>query len=164
MEYGGEKVSGMRQETKEKYEEIYKLYLAGKSKKEISIESHCAYSTIDRAMREHGVIFSRENFAKHKDEILAMYKSGRTYQEIAEATGLNESTISRNLRYILFAKDKEEHRRRRDKKERAQEAFRAAAEQEEEEIVPRQYAKNWRRERQIVANGKVYTDITDWFM
>lgn len=156
----------MRQETKERYEEIYKLYLAGKSKKEIAEDHHYAYSTIDRAMREHGVTFSRDNFAEHKDEILAMYKSGRTYQEIAEATGLNESTISRNLRHMLRTKDKEEHRRRRDKKERAREVFRAraAAEQEEEEIVPRQYAKDWRRERQIVANGKVYTDITDWFM
>lgn len=157
-------MSGMRPETKERYEEIYKLYLSGKSKKEIAEDHHCAYSTIDRAMRVHGVTFSHGSFADHKDEILAMYKSGRTYQEIAEATGLNESTISRNLRYMLFTKDKEEHRQKRDKKERAPEVFRAAAEREEEEIVPRVYAKDWRQERHIVINGKKYTDITDWFM
>lgn len=157
-------MSGMRPETRERYEKIYKLYLSGKSKKEIAEDYHYAYSTIDRAMREHGVTFSHGNFAEHKDEIIAMYKSGRTYQEIAEVTGLNESTISRNLRHMMFKKDKEEHRQKRDKKERAQEVFRAAAGQEEEEIVPRQYAKDWRRERHIMIDGKMYTDITDWFM
>lgn len=109
-------MSGMRPETRERYEKIYKLYLSGKSKKEIAEGYHYAYSTIDRAMREHGVTFSHGSFAEHRDEILKMYKNGGTYQEIAEATGLNESTISRNLRHMLLKKDKEEHRHRRDKK------------------------------------------------
>lgn len=150
-------MSGMRKGTKEKYEEIYRLYLAGKSKKEISLESHCAYSTIDRALREHGATLSRGTFEEKKEEILEMYGSGMTYQEIAEETGLNQSTISRHLRYM-------ERGRASKRKKRQAEIHRETAEPPEEELEPKQYAKDWRQEREIVVNGKKYVDITDWFI
>lgn len=162
MEYGGRKMSGMRQETRERYAEIYRLYLSGKSKKELSIECCCGYSTIDRALREYGGTYGRASFAERKEEILSMYHSGMTYSEIAEKTGFNESTVSRNLRYMVSAADKDRHRR--SKKKYKEQVFRAASGEEEPEIIPRRYAEERRQVRKIVIGGKCYQDITDWFM
>lgn len=157
-------MSGMRKETKERYTEIYQMYLDGKGRDEICEEANCSYSTIDRVMRQYGATFRHGSFADNKDKILGMYKDGRTYRDIAEETGLDETTICRNLRCILSEEDRAEHKGGKVHKKRKEETFRAEAEQEEEYPWPKQYAKDTRRARHIEIRGKWYIDITDWFM
>ena len=88
-----------------------------------------------------------------------MRRSGMTYQEIAEKTGLSESTISRNLRHMSIKQDKSGRR-----KERKQEIFRARTEDLEEDLKPERYADDTKQIRHIEVKGKQYQDVSDWFM
>ena len=136
-------MSGMRKETEEKYTEICRLVWAGKKLDEIAEEVHCSRATVDRAISEYGNIPKRDNFESHKEEAIKMFNEGKTYQEIADATGLFLTTIRRNFAQLGF------RRRNRKRVEKMPER------EEELEIFPLQYTQNnIRRAERIEIRGK----------
>ncbi len=152
-------MSGMRRETEQRYEKIAELFKQGKSRREICEELHYTRQTIDRVVRLYGLAPEQGTFEEHREEIIGMRRSGMTYQEIAEKTGLSESTISRNLRHMSIKQDKSGRR-----KERKQEIFRARTEDLEEDLKPERYADDTKQIRHIEVKGKQYQDVSDWFM
>lgn len=149
-------MSGMQKKTEEKYEEICRLFCGGMKIDEIAEKMHCGRSTVDRAIAlygsVHGHIPKKNVFADHKEEAVELFNRGKTYQEIADATGLFASTIRQN-----FAKMGLCRRRRRKTEE-------TVPEHEEPEIIPLQYADNTRKAEKIVIRGKTYTDVSAWYM
>ena len=146
-------MSGMRKETEKKYKEICRLFWAGKSLDEIAEEEHCSRATVDRAISTYGNIPKRDNFENHKEEAIEMFKAGKTYQEIADETGLFLSTIRRNFAEMGL-------RRRRGRR------IKEMPEREKEpEIFPLQYTQNnIRRAERIVIRGKIYLDVSAWYL
>lgn len=142
----------MRNQTEEKYKEICRLFWSGIKIDEIVEKVHCCRSTVDRAISLYGKIPKRDAFADHKEETVEMFDRGKTYQEIADETGLSLSTIRRN-----FAKMGLRRRRSRGMAETSQE-------QEEPEIIPLQYADNKKRAERVVIRGKAYLDVSAWYM
>lgn len=149
-------MSGMQKKTEEKYKEICLLFAEGMKIDEIAEEMHCGRSTVDRAIAlygsTHGHISKREIFADHKEEAVELFNRGKTYQEIADETGLSVSAIRQNFVKMGLS------RRRRRKTEKT------VPEHEEPEIIPLQYADNTRKAEEIVIRGKTYTDVSAWYM
>lgn len=77
-------MSGMRKETKERYTEVYHMYLDGKSRDEIREEANCSYSTIDRAMRQFGATFDNSNFAEDKSGKVHKKRKEEAFRAAAE--------------------------------------------------------------------------------
>lgn len=152
-------MSGMRKGTRQRYDDIAELFRQGKSRREISETLHYTKQTVDRVIRQYGLAPKQETFEAHKEEIIEMRKSGMTYQEIADATGLSMSTVSRNMQYMDIECDKSG----RGQKERKPEIVRVTAERHEN-VRPEQYAKDTRQIRHIEVQGKSYQDVTDFFM
>lgn len=155
----------MRKETEEKYKKICELRKAGKSRKEIVEELCCSTSTIDVAIRAFGENTKRDSFENHEEEILQMWRDGETLGKIAEKTGINITTINRNLlsmgmrrrRGWKTAPEKQAPRRAMAHREQAEQI-------EEPEVSPRQYADNTRRSKTVVIRGKTYQDVSAWYM
>lgn len=153
-------MSGMRGETRKKYDRIARLFQEGMSRKEISLSLYVSVQTVERAIRLYGLGKEIHTFEEYREEIIEMYRQGMTHQEIAEETGLSQSTVSRNLRYMGIKRDKT----RRRQKERKQEIFRAVAESKEEKPRPEQYARDTRQAKTVEIRGKRYQDVSDWYM
>ncbi len=150
-------MSGMQKKTEEeKYEEICRFFCGGMKIDEIAEKMHCGRSTVDRAIAlygsAHGHIPKREVFADHGEEAVELFNGGKTYQEIADETGLSASAVRQNLAKMGLC------RRRRRKTEET------VPEHEEPGIIPLQYADNTRKAEKIVIRGKTYADVSAWYM
>ncbi len=145
-------MSGMRKKTEEKYKEICRLFWEGMKIDEIAEKTHCSRSTVDRAISSCGHIPKRNVFADHKEAAVELFNRGKTYQEIADETGLFMSTVMRNFAKMGLCR---KQRRKTDE---------TAPEHEEPEIIPLQYADNTKKAEKIVIRGKVYRDVSAWYM
>ncbi len=155
----------MRKETEEKYKKICELRKAGKSRKEIVEELCCSTSTIDVAIRAFGEDTKRDSFGNHETEILQMWRDGETLGKIAEKTGINITTINRNLLSMGLRRRRGWKPVREKQAPRRAMAHREQAEQIEElEVSPRQYADNTKRSKTVVIRGKTYQDVSAWYM
>ena len=152
-------MSGMRGETRKKYDRIARLFQEGMSRKEISLSLYVSVQTVERVIRMYGLGKEIHTFEEYREEIIEMYRQGMTHQEIAEETGLSQSTVSRNLRYMDIKRDKT-----RRPQERNQDIFRAVAESQEEQPRPEQYVRDTRQAKTVEIRGKRYQDVSDWYM
>lgn len=157
---------GMQGKTDKKTEEICRLSREGKSRKQIAEEMYCSMSTVDRALHLYGDIPVRDNFEDHKEEIMEMYQAGETLKMIAEKTGISVSTINRHLldmgmrRGSGWKPGHEKQAQRKPMNHREQ----RDCDEESEILTPRRYADNRRRSVTVVIHGKVYQDVSAWYM
>lgn len=149
-----------------KIKEICRLSREGKTRKQIAEEMYCSISTVDRALHLYGDIPVRDNFEDHREKIVEMYQAGETLKRIAEETGISVSTINRHLLNMGLYRGKGwkpgqaqwaqrkpvSHREQRERKE------------ESEILTPRRYVDNTKRSVTVVIRGKVYQDVSAWYM
>lgn len=156
----------MRKKNIARNEEICRLYRAGRTREQIAEEAYCSISTVDRVLRLSGDIKQRDSFEDHKETVMELYRAGSAQKEIAEKTGLSEQTISRNLRQMGMKRGKgwkaEPGKRgprlpisHRERREYAGEL---------ELPIPRQYADNTKRAAKVEIRGKIYWDVSAWYM
>lgn len=122
-------------------------------------------STIDIAIRLFGEETRRDSFENHEAVILQMWRAGETLEKIAKETGISITTINRHLlakgmcRGSGWKPGQEKREPRKPMVHREQvECI------EGPELTPRQYADNTKRAEKVVIRGKVYQDVSAWYM
>lgn len=154
----------MRKETEKMIKDICRLFREGKTRGQIAEEMHCSMSTVDRALHRYGDIPARDSFEDHREEIIEMYRAGETQKKIAEKTGVSKSTISRNLVRMGLCRGKGWKAGKGKQGQRNHMIHREQAECNEPELIPRQYADNIKRSEKVVIRGKIYQDVSAWYM
>ena len=155
----------MKRET-EKIEKICRLYKEGKTRKQIAEEMNYSVSAIDRALHLYGDIPVRDSFEDHREEIMKMYQEGETLKRISEKTGISVSTINRHLLNMGMRRGsgwKPGHEKQAQRKPMSHREQRDCDE-ESEILTPRRYADNTKRSTTVVIRGKVYQDVSAWYM
>lgn len=156
----------MRNVTEKKIKEICRLYREGKTRKQITEEMYCSMSTVDRALHLYGDIPARDSFEDHRVEIMERYQSGETLKRISEETGISISTINRNLLAMGMCRGKGWKSGKEQREPRKPMAHREKREcvEDQEILTPRRYADNTKRSTTVVIRGKVYQDVSAWYM
>ena len=156
----------MRKETEERVKEICRLYREGKTRKQISEEMYCAMSTVDRALHLYGDVPARDSFADHREEIMEMYQNGETLKRISEETGISIGTINRNLLAMGMRRGKGWKSGKEQRVSRKSMSHREQRDRDEESeiLTPRRRVDNTKRSTKVVIRGKVYQDVSAWYM
>lgn len=127
---------------------VLQMYRSGSSKEEIIEETGYKIPTIDRILRDSGII-QRQYVRDYADDICRMHKKGHTPAEIADAIGFSAQKVrmwmAENGLYFPIR--------------------RKPAHEEEQSAVMGflKMAIDKRRIRTEVIRGKSYTDVTDFF-
>ncbi len=156
----------MKKETKKKIEEICQLHRAGKTRKQIAEEMFCSMSTIDRALHMYGDIPTRDSFEDHREKIMEMYQSGETLKRIAKETGISITTINRHLLNMGLCRGKGWKSGQGKRGYRKPISHREQREhvEEQEILTPLRYVDNRKRVEIVEIRGKIYQDVSAWYM
>lgn len=126
---------------------VIQMYRRGSSKEEIIEATGYKIPTIDRILRDSGVI-QRQYVRDYANDICRMHKKGHTPAEIADAIGFS----AQNVRMWMAENGLYFPIRRK-----------TAHEEEQTAAMVFRIAADKRRIRKEVIRGKSYTDVTDYF-
>lgn len=150
----------------ERIKEICRLYKDGQTRKQISEKMFCSMSTVDRALHLYGETPVRNSFEDHRKEIIEMYESGAALRQISEETGISIKTINRHLLKMGMHRGKgwKSGHEKQDSRQPMSHREKREDDGEQDMLMPRRYADNTRRAIRVVIRGKVYQDVSAWYM
>lgn len=148
--------------TEKRDEKIRSLCRQGMRRCDIAKEMSCSVSVVDRALRSLEEGARRASFAKHKEEIIELYQKGIPVKEIAKKTGITENTINRNMRALGKGRGRGCNKGVKTGP-RGPQIHRATCE-EQEHVPIFMVAQEYRRARRIMVRGKMYLDVSDWYL
>jgi DNA-binding CsgD family transcriptional regulator len=88
----------MRQKTRLKSKQVIKLYLTGKTKKEISEAVNLSMYTITSILKNAGFIKEKRGEFKRNREIVLMYRNGHTQEDIGKHFGITKVRVGQLLK------------------------------------------------------------------
>lgn len=114
----------------------------------------------------YGDIPVRDNFEDHRGKIMEMYQNGESLRRISEETGISITTINRHLLDMGMRRGKGWKSSKGQQEQRKPMLHREQRDCDEEQTfpTPRRYADNTKRSVRVVIRGKVYQDVSAWYM